>query len=698
MKKIIGSIVGCSVLAFALAGFAENPSSAQKTAIRTDRNSASVENISLSYLRDRAAFRGTAQTGEFKTQKVDFDDLQMAHTRFQQTINGVPVWGGEAIVHLQSDNSLSSVTDEMKDVATISTSPVISEKEAVKRAVEISGIGKFLTKKPQSDLWIFPAENGTHLAYRVSLHREDGSPTPSMPVIFIDANTGEKIFEYDNLQTGSGNSLYSGTVNVGTSSANGTYYLENLTRKVGTFNYNNGTSTAARFTDADDYWDSAVQRAGVDAQFGAEATMNYFQAAFNRNGIDGSGGPGNTTAAANSSVGLITSRVHYSSRYNNAFWNGSYMTYGDGDGSTFTPLVTLDICGHEMTHGVTERTANLIYSNESGALNESMSDVFGTLVERYARSGNWNWKIGEDAYTPSNGTGDALRYMDTPNTAGDPDHYAIRYTGTSDNGGVHTNSGIANNAFFLASQGGTNRYSNISAPGIGIDNAAKVWYRALTTYMTSSTNFAGARTATINAANDLYGANSTQSNGVAQAWCAVGVGTCPTGGTPTPTPTTTPTPSGSELIVNGNLETSLSPWVSSGSGALYTSNGANPYNGTGYMYFGTANSVTGQTYQTVTIPSTATGTLSFYLNVTSNESTTSTQYDKLYVEVRSTSGTLLTTLATYSNLNKASSGTAYTLRTASLAAYKGQTVNLQFRAVTDSSQPTTFRVDGVSLK
>lgn len=473
-----------------------------------------------------------------------------------------------------------------------------------------------------------------------------------------------------------------------------------------TFNFNNGTTTAARYTDTNDVWDATAQKAGVDAHYGAAATYDYYKNVHGRNGIDGNSGPGSVTSA-DGTVNLVSSRVHYSTNYNNAYWNGTAMTYGDGDGTTFTPLVTLDICGHEMTHGVTERTANLTYSNESGALNESMSDVFGAMVELQARGGTITadtWKIGEQAYTPST-AGDALRYMDNPHAKSgggytaddDPDHYSERYTGTSDNGGVHINSGIGNKAFYLVAAGGTHHLSGVTVSGIGTSAAEKIWYRGLTVYMTSSTNFSGARTATLNAATDLYGSASTQYNTTATAWCAVGVGSCPT--TPTPTPTATPTPTpggGSELIVNGGFEGSASPWVNSGTGAFYTASGSYPHGGTGYDYFGVNNSVTGQTYQQVAIPTSATGTLTFWLNITSSETGT-TAYDKLFIEVRNTSGTLLATLATYSNVNKGTAG-VYSQKSFNLAAYKGQTVRVQFRATTDSSVTSTFRVDDVSLK
>jgi len=666
-----------------------------------------AKRISFDILRDRAPARQAGNPDDYSVKRVFIDDLQMAHMHVQQVVDGVPVWGGEAIVHLKADGSLFTITDDLSSSIAINTTPNYSEKQAIVLALQMYKGSEHLTAPPAADLWIYRGDDRDHLAYRVRMDREDGSKDTAMPVIFVDAQTGEKVFEYDNLQTGTGSSLYSGTVTIGTSQSAGTYYLENTTRKIGTFDNRNTTGSTYRFTDADDVWNSSTQRAGVDAQFGAEKVMEYYQAVFGRNGIDGSGGPAYYSSAVGG-VGLISSKVHYSTNYNNAFWNGSYMTYGDGNGSSFSPLVTLDICGHEMTHGVTERTANLTYSGESGALNESMSDVFGTMVERFARPSDWNWKIGEDAYTPGT-PGDALRYMDNPHLApnsgytadDDPDHYAERYTGSSDNGGVHINSGISNNVFYNVSQGGTNHRSGVSVTGIGPDAASAIWYRALTSYMTSSTNFSSARTATLNAATALYGTGSAQYNTVATAWCAAGVGTCP-GGTPTPSPTPSVTPSptppgGSELLTNGGFEGSASPWVGSGSGFFYIANGNYPHGGTGYTYYGVNDNVTGQAYQTVSVPANAAGTLTFWLNVTSSETTTSIAYDKLFVEVRNTSGTLLATLAQYSNLNKGTAG-VYSQKSLSMAAYRGQNVRLQFRGTTDVSLTTTFRVDDVSLR
>jgi vibriolysin len=215
----------------------------------------------------------------------------------------------------------------------------------------------------------------------------------------------------------------------------------------------------------------------------------------------------------------LVSRVHYSVNYNNAFWDGSQMTYGDGDGVTFIPLSQdADVVAHELTHGVTERSSNLVYSNESGALNEALSDIFGALVDRQeGATGADIWLLGEDIYTPAT-PGDGLRVMNDPAAAGDYDWYPTRYTGTSDNGGVHWNSGIANLAFVLLVEGGTHPRgkSSVVVPGIGFSAAADIFYAANTACLTSSSNFKAMRYCTA----DNAGANAAA---VHLAWDAVGV-------------------------------------------------------------------------------------------------------------------------------------------------------------------------------
>ncbi|MGI9106309.1 MAG: M4 family metallopeptidase [Pyrinomonadaceae bacterium] len=526
MKKFIFVLAVSLAFLFALT-LPRRDASAQrdKSADKLSRSKEVAHNV----IAQRAGQHGIADKRELKISRAFADEQNKTHTRFQQTHKGVPVFGGEAIVHLNANDSVFAVTDDLVEFVQADTQPQRTPDEAINAAINNLGCENCLTAPPVADLQILRRDGNDYLTYRVQLRREDGTEETSLPVYFVDAHTGNVVWSYNNLQTASGVSLYSGTVTINTYYKSPSYYMEDISRKIGTFDNRNTTASTYRFTDADNVWNTTSQKAGVDAQYGAAKVYDYFLNTHGRRGIDGNGGPAYYTSA-DGVTGLISSKVHYGVNYNNAFWNGSFMTYGDGNGSTFSPLVTLDICGHEMQHGITERTANLTYSNESGALNESISDVFGAMVERYTKGQTSNtWKIGEQCYTPSV-AGDALRYMDNPHSASnsgytaddDPDHYSERYTGTGDNGGVHINSGIANKAFYLLAVGGTHHLGG-SMTGIGADAAAKIWYKALTTYMTSSTNFKGARTATLNAAASLYGSGSANYNAVASAWSLCGV-------------------------------------------------------------------------------------------------------------------------------------------------------------------------------
>jgi Zn-dependent metalloprotease len=288
-------------------------------------------------------------------------------------------------------------------------------------------------------------------------------------------------------------------------------------------------AAVALFTDADNHWGtgtsgtSGANRAtvAVDAQYGNNTTWDFYSATFARVGIEGDG------------RGSFN-RVHYGRNYANAFWDDACfcMTYGDGDGKTLGPLVALDVAGHEMSHGVTAATANLTYSGESGGLNEATSDIFGTAVEFFAGNATdqGDYLIGEKVYL-NNTTGKALRYMDKPSRDGtSPDYWSSTLGGLN----VHYSSGVANHFFYLLSEGsGAKTINGVSynsptfdgsaVSGIGRDAAVRIWYRALTVYMTSSTNYAQARAATLNAAADLFGSGSAQYNGVAAAWTAVNV-------------------------------------------------------------------------------------------------------------------------------------------------------------------------------
>ena len=290
---------------------------------------------------------------------------------------------------------------------------------------------------------------------------------------------------------------------------------------------NNGTSTCTTFTDADNVWGTGApsnrQSAAVDAHFGAAATFDYFTNVHGRNGIFGNG------------TG-VPSRVHYGNAYVNAFWDGAQMTYGDGAGNA-KPLVSLDVAGHEMSHGVTENVVpgGLTYSGESGGLNEATSDIFGNMVEFYANTtaDPGDYQVGEKININGNGT--PLRYMYNPTLDGSSHGCWSSSTNSID---VHYSSGVANHFFFnLAEGSGATSYGTSplcgSAPpvtGIGRGKAEKIWFRALDAYFVSNTRYVNtaqptntARLHTLSAATDLYGLCSTEYKAVMAAWTAVNV-------------------------------------------------------------------------------------------------------------------------------------------------------------------------------
>lgn len=343
--------------------------------------------------------------------------------------------------------------------------------------------------------------------------------------VFVDAETGEIIAEQNLIlhgnKPGTAVTKYSGPRTIITDSISPTEYrlVESLNgRKIETYNMQKGTNYAAavHFKDADNVWNNInanKDEVATDAHWGAEATHDYFLQKHGRNSFDNNGAK-------------IYSFVHYGNNFGNAYWDGTAMTYGDGDGVTFTsPLTTIDVCGHEIAHAVTTNSANLTYQNESGALNESFSDIFGESIENWARPTKWSWIIGEDC-TPG---GAGIRSMSNPNAFNHPKYYKGNkwYSGALDNGGVHINSGVQNYWFYLLASGaiGTNEVGNsFNIKQLGFDKAAKIAYRNLTVYLTPSSTYADARTYSILSASDLYGTCSDEVIATTNAWWVCGIG------------------------------------------------------------------------------------------------------------------------------------------------------------------------------
>jgi Zn-dependent metalloprotease len=439
----------------------------------------------------------------------------------------VPVFEGEAIVHVDlASEAVLGVTDALLAFEGVDVRPGLGADRARGLALGHLGLPPGLAGK--DDLAILVTGGVAHLAWQVRVQGDDARG-PVDSIAFVRAGDGRVLRSWNNVQTapapGTGYSFFNGTVALTTNSIASGFELRDPSRgSQYTINMKNRTNGGSIFTDADNLWGDGTlantQTVGVDAQYGTGVTWDYYKIVHGRNGI------------ANNGVGAYN-RVHYSRRYNNAFWSDSCfcMTYGDGDGTTFNPFDSLDVAGHEMSHGVTSRTANLVYSGESGGLNEGTSDIFGTMVEFYANNPNdpGDYLIGERLY--KSGTS-ALRSMIKPSLDGASADCWYSTVGSLD---VHYSSGVANHFYYLLAEGttsgspsptcvsGNTRVATGTGTlgGIGRSAAERIWYRALTVYMTSSTNYAAARTATVKAANDLFGAGSVQSNAVAAAWSAV---------------------------------------------------------------------------------------------------------------------------------------------------------------------------------
>ncbi|MFF2076938.1 M4 family metallopeptidase [Kitasatospora sp. NPDC058162] len=470
---------------------------------------------------------------------VDADGTR--HLRYERTYAGLPVLGGDLVVHQRPDGSVASVDRAFTGRLALpdGLAPGLSADQAAERATDAvrATVGlaadddeaalSRVDGTDRTELVVWAADGSPRLAHRTVVRGERADGTPSSQQVVTDAATGELLATHEEVETavGSGKGVHVGTVPLTTTQSGSTYSLKDATRGgQSTTDLKGGTSgNGSLFTSTSNSWGNGLtsnrQSAAVDAQFGASATWDFYKKTFGRNGIKNNG------------VGAL-SRVHYGSNYVNAFWDdGCFcMTYGDGNGNT-NPLTAIDVSGHEMTHGVTSATAGLNYSGESGGLNEATSDIFGTMVEWYANlpANPPNYWIGEKINIFGNGK--PLRYMDKPSLDGRSADSWYSGVGNLD---VHYSSGVANHFFYLLAEGSgaksINGYSYNSptsngakVTGIGRDKAAAIWYRALTVYFTSTTNYKAARTASLKAAADLYGANGAEYKAVAAAWSGVNV-------------------------------------------------------------------------------------------------------------------------------------------------------------------------------
>ena len=466
------------------------------------------------------------------------------HQRADQYYKGVRVFGGDVARQLRGGAS-ESVFGMIYEGIDIDADPGIDADRA--REIVEQRTGVTLDPSVTPELLVLPLGDGHYtLTWRLRVKTRRDSRQ-----YFIDAHTGAPVLDYADRKTqgavGRARGVLGDTKKISVSSSSGQFLTSDALRPPAIQTYDmrgdpfrtddslSGSvtlSTNDLAADADNDWtDGAVD----DAHIYAGYTYDFYFKRFGRHGLNNADIRIRNLVHPVRRIDVFRYIDEFPDYFLNAFYDGDgLMVYGEGlpagitiDGQAWDFLSgALDIVAHELTHGVTEYTSNLIYLNESGALNESFSDMMGTSAEFFFQppgSGplKADYLIGEDVIRPG-----GLRSMSDPAAFGDPDHYSKRFLGADDNGGVHTNSAIPNQAFYLSIEGGTNRTSGASVQGVGSANREqieKVFYRAFTELMPSNATFAVARAATIQSARDLYGSNSTAERAVTQAWSAVGV-------------------------------------------------------------------------------------------------------------------------------------------------------------------------------
>jgi Zn-dependent metalloprotease len=618
------------------------------------------------------------------------------NTRYHRTFDGLRVIGGDFVSHRDKSGRIKGVSwNGSPEVAVASTTPKLSLTSAKAAGNRKAALVQETTGATKGELVVYSTGASTRatpkLAYDVLTVGTQTDQTPSRVHTIVDASSGATLSSWDEIENGTGNGIYSGSVGIGTTAGPPWSMRDavgNDTTDLSGVVDNTGTVAGRTFTDDDDLWGNGAvtdrASAAVDAHYGAGKTFDYFKNVQGRNGIWGTG------------VGA-RSRVHFGDSYANAFWDGTQMTYGDGAGNT-RPVVQLDVVGHEMTHGVTENTAGLVGIGEAGGLNEATSDIFGTSIEWYAANAvdTPDYLIGELINVTGDGT--PLRYMDRPSRDGvSPDCWSPTL-GELD---VHTSSGPLNHWFYLASEGSGAKVVNgvsynsptcnaLAVTPIGREKAARIWYRTLTTYLTSGNTYAAAREGAIQSAKDLYGATSAECVGVAASFSAIAV---PAGGA---TCSTTPPPlTGTNLLRNPGFESGAVLWSAThvGPGQVPV---INDMPGWGAARSGTwAAWLCGRSAesydsisQLVTIPAGRRATLSYYVIIGTAEDTTTVAYDTLTVRAGST------VLQTLSNLD---AGNSYQLKTVDLSAYAGRTISLTFAGAEDAYAGTSFVLDDLAV-
>lgn len=488
----------------------------------SDKLSPSGESA-LTYINLNRQALGITDTDNFKIEDVQKDELGYTNVKLVQMADGIKVKDRILNVHFNSEGVVTAINGNYeKGISfTKAKNTTIDAKKAENIARQQFEVTT-LKEDPKVENLVIIKDGTAKEVYKVNI--KFAAPNIGNWDVFVDSVTGEIVDKIDNIRydgpvTGTGIAVDGTTKTLNLYQSGSNYQMIDATKamtgRISTYNTNNTQNQPGTLiSKTTNVFNSTSEKAAVSAHYFAGVVYDFYKNLFSRNSLDNNGMS-------------IISTVHYGRNYNNAFWDGTQMVYGDGDGSEFTYLSgDLDVVGHEMTHGVDEHTANLNYQNQSGALNESISDVFGVLIQTYDRYGvkngnSWafndaDWVVGDDVYTPGT-PGDALRSLANPKLYDQPDNMSGYVNTTSDNGGVHTNSGITNKAAYLI------------AKSIGCEKTARVYYRALTTYLTSTSDFTAMRNAAIQAGTDLYGGSSAEVTAIKDAFTSVGIGSSDSG-------------------------------------------------------------------------------------------------------------------------------------------------------------------------
>lgn len=474
-----------------------------------------------------------------------------SHSRFLQLYQGVPVWGGELVRQEDSAGTLS-VFGSVFEGIDLETQPTLIP-SAARSAMFVQSPGGLSLFPDQMTLVILPLEGGNFaLAWQARVLT--GS---DVRMTFLDAHSGEVLLEYSDLKTqqavGTGAGVLGDRKKISATGAGSSFSAQdalrpptlqtldmrgNLNRLLDIFaGFPDSIASSDFASDADNDW---TDGATVDAHVYAGYTYDYFFKRFGRRGLDNANIPIRSFVHPVNRNDVLRQSSEIVGRFylNASYYGEGVMVYGEGLPGNFSAggqrwnylAGGLDVVAHELTHGVTDYSSRLIYMNESGALNESFSDMMAVAIEfSFQPPGNGprqaDYLLGEDVITAFSFPLNGVRSMQNPASFGDPDHYSGRYTGPLDNGGVHFNSAIPNYAYFLAIEGGTHRLGGV-VTGVGAANREqieRVFYRAFTSFLGPSSNFSAARAATIQAAIELYPSNPAVQAAVTQAWSAVGV-------------------------------------------------------------------------------------------------------------------------------------------------------------------------------